>query len=393
MKGNERFCAMGVAIIFVLSAISAFAQQGVTSSQILIGQACALSGPAKDLGYELKVGAEACFAHVNSHGGVNGRKIKLISFDDSHYPQKTLAVTKQLLDQEQVFALFGYVGTSTSAAVIPLTKADRVPFFAPYSGVEFFRTPVMQNVYNVRASYLQETELMVHELVDVLGMKNIAVFYQEDTYGKAGLGGVKNSLRQRGLEVSATGTYKRNSVEVRSGFAPIQVANPNAVILIGTAKVSAAFIKMAKIADLKSIFLNLSFVDGMALAKELGRDGDSVIVTQVVPLPWDPSLPLVREYQTNLRRYLPEAEFGFASLEGYLNAKVFVQGLKNAKKNLTRASLIAALDEMKNFDCGGIGVSFSPEDHQGLDSAYLTIIDNGVFKQVRSLRQSWSQKR
>lgn len=393
MNCDKQFCARAVVIIFVLGAISTFAQQGITSSQILIGQACALSGPAKDLGYELKAGAEAYFEHINDHGGVNGRKIKLISLDDSNNPQKTLTVTKYFLDQEKVFALFGYLGTSTSAAVIPLTKADSVPFFAPYSGVEFFRTPVMKNVYNVRASYLQETELMVHELVDVLGMKNIAVFYQEDTYGKAGLGGVKNALRQRGLEVSATGTYKRNSVEVRSGFAPIQLAKPNAVILIGTAKASAAFIKMAKIADLKSIFLNLSFVDGVALAKELGSDGDSVIVTQVVPLPWDSSIPLVSEYQTNLRRHLPGAEFGFGSLEGYLNAKVLVQGLRSAGKKLTRASLIAALDKMTSFDCGGVTVGFSPEDHQGLDKAYLTVIQNGAFKQVRNLKETLSHKR
>jgi ABC-type branched-subunit amino acid transport system substrate-binding protein len=393
MSGENQIRAKTAFLMLALPMISAFAQEGVTSSQILIGQACAMSGPAKDLGYELKAGAEACFAHVNRHGGVNGRKIKLVSLDDSHYPPKTLEVTKQLLGHEKVFALFGYVGTSTSAAVIPLTKADNAPFFAPYSGAEFFRTPVMSNVYNIRAGYLQEIELMVRELVDVLGKKSIAVFYQDDAYGKAGLAGVQNSLRQRGLEISAAGAYERHSVDVRAGFAAIQMAKPNAVILIGAAKASAAFIKTAKIAGLKCIFLNLSFVDGMALAKELGSDGDSVIVTQAVPLPWDSSVPLVGEYQTNLRRYLPGAEFGFSSLEGYLSAKVLVQGLRNAGKKLTRASLCAALDGMKSFDCGGVTVSFGPEDHQGLDHAYLTIIENGAFKQVRSLRHSLSHKR
>ncbi len=380
--------------IFIMGyfASSIQAQEGITPTQILIGQVCALNGPAQGLGQELKAGAAAYFDFINSQGGVHGRTIKLVSLDDGYEPEKTIAATKQLLEQEKVFALFGYVGTPTSSAAVPLAKAAQVPFFGPFTGAEFLRNPVSENVYNVRASYFQETELQVHELVDGLGKKNIAVFYQDDNYGKAGLGGAQKAMRKRGLDVSATGTYTRNTVEVKAGLAPIQAAKPDAVILIGTYKACAAFIKTAKAAGLKSIFLNVSFVGSIPLAKELGSDGEGVFVTQVVPLPWDASVPLVKEYQANLKKHSLAADFSFGSLEGYLDAKVFVEGLRAAGKSLTRASLMAAFDKMKNVDCGGVAVDFGPQDHQGLEKVYLTVIQNGSFKQIHSLGEIWTHQ-
>ena len=362
------------------------AEVGVTPKEIRLGQVCALSGPAQGLGQELKAGATAYFEHINSQGGVHGRTITLLSLDDSYEPEKTIEATKKLLDQEQVFMLFGYVGTPTSTAVVPLTKQAQIPFFAPFTGAEFLRTPVSANIYNVRASYFQETEAQVHQLVDVLGKKKIAVFYQDDSYGKAGLGGVQKALRQRGLDTAAIGTYQRNSVDVHAAVDAIKKANPEAVIMVGAYKASAAFIKAAQAAGMPALFLNVSFVGSMPLARELDGHGDGVIVTQVVPLPWDASTPLVADYQQHMQKYVPNTEFGFGSLEGYLNARVLVQALRDAGPILTRAALMQALDGMSKVNMGGIDISFSANDHQGSDTVYLTTLQQGRYKQLQSLK-------
>src|SRR5215831_2087464 len=361
------------------------AEVGVTADTIRIGQVCALTGPAQSLGQEVKAGATAYFEHINSQGGIHGRKIRLLTLDDSYEPEQTIEATKKLIDQEQVFMLFGYMGAPASAAAVPLTKPDQVPFFAPFTGAEFLRTPVRANVYNVRASYFQETEAQVHQLVDVLGKKNIAVFYQNDSYGRAGLGGVQKALRQRGLDVAATGAYQRNTIEVHAALKAIQKVTPEAVIMIGAYKPCAAFIKAAKAAGMQALFLNVSFVGSLPLARELDGDGDGVIVTQVVPLPWDVTTPLVAEYQQHLHQYVPGVEPGFGSLEGYLDAKIVVQAMYNAGPALTRAALTKALDSMTQVDFGGVTVSFSPTDHQGLDEVYLTILKEGRYRQVQSL--------
>jgi ABC-type branched-subunit amino acid transport system substrate-binding protein len=368
-----------------LGLTQASAEVGVTADTIRLGQVCALTGPAQGLGQELKAGATAYFEHINRQGGIHGRKISLLTLDDSYEPEQTIEATKKLIDQEQVFMLFGYVGTPTSTAAMPLTKPDQVPFFAPFTGAEFLRTPVRANVYNVRASYFQETEAQVHQLVDVLGKKNIAVFYQNDSYGRAGLGGVQKALRQRGLDVVATGTYQRNTIEVHAALEAIQKVNPEAVIMIGAYKPCATFIKAAKAANMQTLFLNVSFVGSLPLARELDGEGDGVIVTQVVPLPWDIATPLVAEYHQHLHQYMPGVEPGFGSLEGYLDAKIVVQAMHNAGPTLTRAALTQALDSMTQVDFGGVTVSFSPTDHQGLDAVYLTILQGGRYKQVQSL--------
>lgn len=360
---------------------------GVTSKEIRIGQAVALTGPAQGLGQEMKAGATAYFEHINSQGGVHGRRIKLLTLDDGYEPSRTVTATKQLLEQKKVFMLFGYVGTPTSRAAVPLSKQAQVPFFGPFTGAEFLRNPVKPDVYNVRASYFQETEEHVRQLVDGLGKKNIAVFYQSDSYGRAGLNGVLKAMQKRGLNISAEGTYERNTANVFEAVDDIKRVHPQAVIMIGAYKACAAFIKEAKAVGMQdTLFLNVSFVGSIPLAEELGSDGNGVIVTQVVPLPWDTSIPLVAEYQQHMQRYVPGAEFGFGSLEGYLDAKVVVQALQNAGSNLTREALTKVLDSMSKADFGGVTVSFSPSDHQGLDTVYLTVIQDGKYKQIQSLK-------
>jgi ABC-type branched-subunit amino acid transport system substrate-binding protein len=359
---------------------------GVNDHEIVLGQAAALTGPAQSLGREMQAGANAYFGHINAQGGIYGRKIRLITLDDGYEPDKTSVATQKLIDEDKVFLLFGYVGTPTSTVAVPMSEKAGVPFFAPFTGAEFLRNPVKPTVYNVRASYYQETEEHIHQLVDILRKKRIAVFYQDDSYGKAGLSGVLRAMEQRGLQISAEGTYTRNTTQVQAAINSIRPANPEAVVMIGAYKACAAFIKQAKAAGMtNTLFLNVSFVGSLPLAQELGEAGNGVIVTQVVPLPWDTSTPLVAEYQRHMQQYAPQAEFGFGSLEGYLDARVLVQALRDVGLSLTRERLIQTLDTMSYAHFGGVSIGFSPTDHQGLDTVYLTVIKDGKYKQLPSL--------
>ena len=374
-----------IAILFAINFV--YAETGVTETEILIGQACALTGPAQGLGKAMQAGANAYFAYINSQGGVHGRMIKLITVDDGYEPDRCIQATNDLINNNKVFMLFGYVGTPTSKAVLPITKQNNIPYFAPFTGAEFLRNPVSSNIYNIRGSYFQETEAQVAQLADVLGKKNIAVFYQNDGYGKAGLGGVQKATIKRGMQISAMGTYERNTVDIQAGLDAIKPAKPDAVIMIGAYAPCAAFIKAAKSQGLNAIFLNVSFVGSIPLLKELGNASDNVVVTQVVPLPYDTSVPLVAEYQENMKKFSSSSEFGFGSLEGYLDAKVLVEGLKRTGKGLTRAGLQNALDGMSNVDFGGVTIGFSSSDHQGLDTVHFTTIKNGKYIEIKSLKE------
>jgi ABC-type branched-subunit amino acid transport system substrate-binding protein len=352
---------------------TARAENGVTADSIVLGQSAALSGPAASLGSEMREGADAYFQHINAQGGVHGRKIKLISLDDGYEPARTVPNTQQLIEQDKVFALFGYVGTPTSYAALPIINAAKIPFFAPFTGAEGLRTPNNRLIFNVRASYFDETEQQVKWLV-AKGKKKIAVFYQDDAYGKAGLTGVEQAMARRNLKVAAYGTVQRNTVDVAGAVGSITQVEPDAVILISAYKSCAAFIREALKVHPDTLFLNVSFVGSNALAAELGPDANGVIISQVVPYPWEPGMPLVVEYRKVLKQYAPRAKPTFTNMEGYVAAKTLVEGLKNAGPDLTREKLIATLEGMRAMDLGGITQSYSPESHSGSRLVQLTVI-------------------
>src|SRR5215472_4243972 len=285
----------GLAIAFSTAAVagSALADPGVTPDKIVFGQEAALDGPASALGQGMRDGINAAFAEANKAGGVKGHKLELISADDGYEPTKAIAAAKKLIDEDKVFALVGSVGTPTSAAVEPIAAEAGAPFIGPFTGAEFLRDPAKAHVVNVRASYFQETEAMVQHLTEDLGVKSIAIFYQDDSFGQAGLAGVKKALEKRQMQLAAEGTYERNTTAVKSGLLAIQKAKPEAVIMIGAYKPCAEFIKLAQQIKLDAVFVNISFVGSDALAKELGPAGTGVVVTQVVPFPEDPSIDLV----------------------------------------------------------------------------------------------------
>ena len=354
-----------------LAAAAPAAAQGVTDTQVVLGQSVALSGPAQELGKDMQVGASLYFNQVNKAGGVNGRRIVLKTLDDGYEPPRAVANTRKLIDEEKVFALFGYVGTPTSQAVLPIFTEARVPYVGAFTGAELLRQPFNRYVFNVRASYFDETEAIVQHLT-AMSIDKIAVFYQNDAYGQAGLTGVERALKKRGLQVAAKGTVERNTVEVKAAVAEMLKAQPHSVVMISAYKSCAAFIKEMKRAGANPTYWNVSFVGSKALAKELDREGRGVQISQVVPFPWDASIPVVKEY----RKLLAEAggEPGFGTLEGFIAAKVTVEGLRRAGRNLNRDAFIRAMETLNDYDAGGFKVDFGPDNHNGSRFVDLTII-------------------
>jgi branched-chain amino acid transport system substrate-binding protein len=345
--------------------------QGVTDAQIVLGQSVPLSGAAEQLGKDMQAGANLYFDQVNRQGGVNGRKIVLKTLDDGYDPPRAAANTRKLINEDRVFALFGYVGTPTSAAALPIFTEAKVPFVGPFTGAELLRAPVNPYVFNVRASYYDETEAIVQHLT-AMSITKIAVFYQNDAYGQAGLAGVERALKKRNLDVAAKGTVERNTVDVKKAVADIGKAGPQAVVMVGAYKACAAYIRETKAAGQSPTFWNVSFVGSKALAKELDKEGRGVQISQVVPFPWDQTVPVVKEY----RKLLEDAkgEPGFGTLEGFIAAKVMVEGLRRAGKNLTRDSFIKAMESLQEYDAGGFKVSYGPGQRSGSKFVDLTII-------------------
>ena len=360
---------------------NAFAEDGITPVEILFGQSCALTGPAGDLGTNMRAGLEAYFSTVNEKGGVNGRKVRLISKDDGYEPERAIKATRELIEEDKVFLLIGEVGTPTSKAVVPIAEKARVPFFGPFTGAEFLRNPFKKYVINVRGSYYQEMERLAQYLVDKTGLKKVACFYQNDSYGQAGLNGIKLALERRGMELVATGTYERNTVAVKSGLLKIRKANPDAVVMVGAYKPCAEFIKLAKKVGMKdTIYCNISFVGTSSLKKALGEQGEGCIISQVVSFPFDESVLLVAEYHAAMKKHQPTVTPGFVSLEGYMVGKLFCMAAKAVKGDLARENFITAIQKTGIFDLGGVVLHFGPNDHQGMDQIFLTIIKGGEIK-------------
>ena len=389
LKSSFHMIAAIASTLFILH-LTAFAraEPGVFEDKIVFGQSAAFKGPAAALGLGMRQGILAAFKEANAAGGVNGRKLELVSYNDGYEPNKAIENTKRLIQEDEVFALIGEVGTPTSKAAQPIATDAGVPFIGPFTGAEFLRNPYKRTVVNVRASYYQETETMVERLVADLGVTRIAILYQDDSYGRAGLAGVELALDKRGMVLVAQGTYKRNTTAVKRAVLSIRKGKPGAVIMIGAYKPCAEFIKVARKVGLDAKFLNVSFVGSNALAKELAESGEGVIVTQVVPFPEDAGNPLVARYHKALEEQSPDAEPGFVSLEGFLVGRLTVSILEHLGDTVTRDGFLDKVAEIGTFDLDGISLTYGPEDNQGMDQVFLTVIQSdGRFKAVERLEQ------
>ncbi|KAF0144287.1 MAG: extracellular ligand-binding receptor [Nitrospirae bacterium] len=371
-----------LAILLCLPCALAFAEDGVTETRIVVGMSTALTGPASFLGTSFRTGAEAYFGVVNEKGGINGRKIKLIVYDDGYEPGKIVPNINKLIKEDKVFCLFGNVGTPTAMAIKPIIIEEKVPLFAPFTGAEALRNPVVKYILNYRASYNQEAEEFIKGIVDVLGHKRIGVFYQNDSYGNAVLKATRTALQKRGLEPLVTGTYQRNTEDVSNALNEIMKERPEAVVMVGTYAACAKFIIEGKKRGFNPIYMNVSFVGPDKLAEMLGKYGENVVVTQVVP-PFDNAkynYAAVQEYMASLRKYFPDSKPSFGGLEGFLAAKVFVEGVKRAGKNLTRESFISAVEGIKDLDIkAGNKISFSAQNHQGSQKVYPSVIKGDKY--------------
>lgn len=370
--GMGKFLCLAASVAGLsVAAAQAVAEDGVSAGEIHIGMSNALSGPAAGLGTGVRAGAEAYLGKVNAAGGVHGRKIVLVSKDDGYEPARTAAATGELI-AEKVFALFGYVGTPTSSAAVPLASKAQMPYLFPFTGAEFLRNPVNKWVFNVRASYFDETEEMVERVTKDLGAKKIAMFMQDDAFGEAVKGGVARALFKRDLKIHAETRFKRNTMEVDAGVEAMKQAAPDAIVFVGTYKQLAAVVKRAKAAGIGARFLTVSFIGTENFIAEAGADGDGVYITQVMPSPGDDSTAIVKTYLSDMKG----ANVGYTSLEGYVNAVVLVEALKKAGANPTRAAVIQALEGL-NTDIGGMKIVFSPSSHQGSKTVYLTRVQGG----------------
>jgi branched-chain amino acid transport system substrate-binding protein len=348
----SRRSALLAAPALLLTAES-MANSGIFNDRIVFGQAAPLDGPAAALGTGMRDGILAAFNEANKAGGIHGRRVELIARDDGYEPVRSAAVTRQLITEDNVFALIGPVGTPTSQAAQPIAAEAGVPFIGPFTGAEFLRDIKLANVINLRASYFQETEEMVERLTRDLGASRIAILFQDDAFGRAGLA--------------------------------IQRGRPDAVIMVGAYRPCAEFIKTARQLRLNATFVNISFVGSDALAQELGAAGAGVVVTQVVPFPGDENLAVVKRYRAALAAAVPNATPGFVSLEGYLVGRLTLAALAKAANPPTRQSLLGTI-RANGFDIDGMPLSFSADKNQGSDKVWLTVIQaDGSFRAVERL--------
>lgn len=332
------------------------------SGPIVLGQSCALSGPSAQLGEQFSQGAKLYFDQLNAQGGIGRRQVELRTLDDGYEPERCVANTQKFL-ADDVMALFGYLGTPTSMAALPLLQKAKVPLIAPLTGGAGLRDPKLaQTVFNLRASYADETALMVKQLVS-LGLKKIAVFYQNDAYGQSGLEGVTQALASQGLKPAGAATVERNSQDVSKAVKALVPLGADVIVQVGTYGASAAFVRAARQAGYGGQFYNVSFVGTSALAQALGKEAEGVVVTQVVPSPYRTTHPLAREFHAALQKSGATLQPNYSSMEGFLAARVVGEALKAAAaaSRLQRDGLVAALESLNGQQVAGFPIAFRPQ--------------------------------
>ena len=357
-------------------------------AEVVLGMSTALSGPAAALGKDMREGVLAGFERANRAGGVNGRKLRLVALDDGYEPSRTAPNMRQLVDKENVLAVIGNVGTPTAIVAIPIAIEQKTLFFAAYTGAGVLRNkPPDRYVVNYRASYVEEAGTMIDGLIDDLGFKpeEIAFFTQRDGYGDAGFNGGIAALKRHGLKDEKAilhVRYERNTLAVENAVASVIMTEhpPRAIVMVGAYAPGGKFIRQCREAGLRALFLNVSFVGSIPLAKELGKTDAPVVVMQVVPSPLDRTRPIVRDYVTDLQALDPSAIPSFGDLEGYIAARIFITALEKIKDVPTRENIVDALEGLGQFDIGlGEPLNLGPDEHQACHRVWPTILKDGGF--------------
>jgi ABC-type branched-subunit amino acid transport system substrate-binding protein len=369
--------AAGLALAAFAFGVHAQTAPGVSASTVVFGQSAPLSGANAELGNDIRNGALALFKKVNDAGGVNGRKLELVTLDDANQVQRSEANSVELVEKRGVFALFGYASATLSRPALPIIAKHNVPFLAPFTGADPMRV-FNKQVYNVRASYADELEKIVEHYI-TLGSKRFSIVYYDDPVGKENLTAVERALKKRNLTAVSFAAFKdRAKPEIDAGVKSVMAGAPDVVILTTLYKATSDFVKAARKAGSGAQMVSNSFPGANPLAKELGKDAAGVAMSQVVPPPTQRSVPVVREYQDAITKSLGKKEFSFTSLESYISAKIAAEALKRAGPKPTRDGFMNALDGMKNVDLGGFIVNFSPTNHNGSSQVEMTVIGRNL---------------
>ncbi|NDP63780.1 MAG: ABC transporter substrate-binding protein [Polaromonas sp.] len=361
-------------------ALAAMALCGTVSlanaAELVIGQVAPLSGVLASTGKQMVVGGKIYFDHINAQGGVHGALIRQDVVDDGYKVADTVRLTREMLARPEVVALFGFAGTANVTQLLTdgVLDVGGAALVAPYTGGESLRNPFNPWIFHVRVGYAAEAEHMVQQ-VTTLGMKRIAVMYQDDGFGKAGLQGVENALTKRGLKMAAAAGYERNTDKVEEAVRQIKASDAQAVIMISVNKPSAAFVKQYRESGGGAQLYNISVVDPAELVKLAGlKNVHGLGISQVVPYPFGTSLPVVRQYQELLKKYAPAEVVNYTSFEEFVGAKVLVEALRRAGPNPTRAKVVKALESMNSYDTGGITVGYSPSNRIGSRFVEVTVV-------------------
>jgi ABC-type branched-subunit amino acid transport system substrate-binding protein len=371
-------------LLLVLGLSSAHAEIGVTANEISIGMVNAQSGASASLGQELKRGSMVYIDKVNKAGGINGRKIKIVSYDDQYDPKLTAEFTEKAIENDKVFALFDFVGTPTGAAAVPLIGKANVPLVGMFTGAQAFRIPVNSNIFHIRGSYWDETELMVNRLTEDLKITEVGSLAQDDAFGVAVRSGIERALTMKHLKLSGNALMPRNSDKVEAGVNDILKSKPKAIILTGAYLNCGTATKMLRQKGFTGPIFNVSFVGTAKYIEEAGAAGEGTYITQVMPSYMNTSVPLVSHYQADMKT-AGHHDFNYGSLEGYANAIVLVEALKQAGKDLTRDNFRQAFMKLKGYDIGGFKLNYTPENHTGIKNIFLTKVSGGKPVEVTSL--------
>lgn len=358
------------------SLLAAAALLPARAADLVVGQVAPLSGVLASTGAQMVLGGKIYFDWVNAQGGVHGATLRQEVLDDGYKVPDTVRLTRELLARPDVVALYGFAGTANITQLLAdgVLEQGGAALVAPYTGGESLRSPFNPWIFHVRAGYADEAEHMVQQLT-TLGMDRVAVMYQDDGFGKAGLAGVEAALAKRKLKLVASAGYERNTDQVDAAVQAIKTSNAQAVIMIAVNKPAAAFIKRYREAGGGAQLYNISVVDPTELVKLAGlKNAHGLGISQVVPYPYRPQLPVVREYQQLLKKYAPEAEVNYTSFEQFLGAKVLVEALRRAGPAPTRARVLKALESLQGWDLGGVAVSYSPTNRIGSRYVEVTVI-------------------
>ncbi|MES2631444.1 MAG: ABC transporter substrate-binding protein [Pseudomonadota bacterium] len=362
--------------MWAASSLAMLQTRAWAASEITIGQIAPLSGVLASTGAQMVLGGKVYFDYINATGGVNGKKIRHIVLDDGYKVDETVRLTRELLARPEVVALYGFAGTANVGKLL----ADRIleeggaALVAPYTGGEPLRNPFNPWIFHLRAGYADEAEHMVQQ-VSTLGMTRIAVMYQDDGFGKAGLEGVQKALAKRNLKMSVEATYERNTDKVEDAVRKVKGSDAQAVIMISVNKSTAAFARLYREAGGGAQLYNISVVDPAEIVKLAGlKNAQGMGICQVVPYPYMPNLPAVREFHTLMKRFAPQELVNYTNFEQFLGAKVLVEGLRRAGATPTRAKVMKALESMEAFDLGGVTVGYSPQNRVGSRYVEVTVI-------------------